>query len=238
MPDPLDQFANDAIASASPPSENAIQAEEGKTRETERVTAGLTDRDGFPFDPDVHQTGSDGEPLTTKLGRLKRKPGRKPGQSGQSTLNVPGDAAGGEIDPEPRMVAIFTVDGVQSLGLMLGGDEWAYKKDDTLGIDERMHGIETFTNFYAVNGIKDIPPGLALAIWGLSYAAPRIFAGPKTKSRIKLAWEWTKIKFGRKKDAHADNRNDGERENNASGGIVREVSSAGLQGGGPGPVAR
>lgn len=240
-PDPVDSFVSEAIENAPPPNTEAIEAEKERQKASAYATADLRDRDGNPFDPTLHRTGPDGEPILSAAGNLQRKPGRRGGQAKRPTesrLNVPGGAVASEGGQDSTAVAIATVDGIQALGLMIGGDEWAYQRDEKIGLDERAQGISAFKNFFDAQGVVDIPPGLALAIWGASYAVPRFFR-PKTRSRLKLGWEWARVKLLRRRpreNAQSDNRHDRKREDDASNPHVAGIRGPRMEGRGTGPV--
>lgn len=240
MPNPIDKFA-DSIAESAPEPTESIPEEPRSS--THSLYTELRDALGNAFSPDEHVTDDDGKPILTRAGRLKRKPGRKGGATGQrSSLRVPGgipatpDAAA-DLQSS-RAVAVATVASIQSLGMMIGGDEWKMKKDESTGLDEFAHGVEAFTNYYDASGIRDIPPGLGIAIFGISYAVPRFFQ-PKTKSRVKLAYEWAKVKIFRgKRNAQSNSRDDRKRENDTRDSSSREIASERLRDSGSRPTAR
>lgn len=240
--DPLDSAAKSIEEAAPRPNEAAIEAERASAKASPE---GPLDKHGQPFDAAIHVVDGDGKPSLTVTGRLKLKPGRRTGATGQTTsrphsqLNIPGSRP----DPgtpehatqQSALVAAYTVNAVQSVGMMLGGEEWRYMKDEKIGVDEFVHGLEVWTRFYDVNGIRDIPPNLALAIWGGSYVIPRLFL-PKTKTRMKRASEWMKTKLRRKDRAHADSRDDRVRKDDGGDGAVSTPPDLGLVGGGAGPT--
>lgn len=194
--------------------------------------------DGFgrPFDAAIHVTDDAGEPVLTKSGKLKCRPGCGLGGRGNKGANREagprsqvGGPAGGPGAPtdavrreHTRAAAVAAVETVGTLGRMLGGEEWAFIRDESRGIDERSAGVDAFAQYFEAKGIEDIPPGVALAIWAMAYAGPR-FAAPKTRGRLKLAGAWIKTKWpfkrrnkGKHTDAaRTDSRDDRKRENDA-----------------------
>lgn len=182
--------------------------------------ADLRDSKGETFNPEIHVTDSDGRPVLTKTRKLRRKVGRKRGgvQASKSTIDqaVIGGTDQHQTPNGSLAAAVAMVGAVEMGGIALGGDEWRYKIDPTLGIDEKRQGIEVWAEYFRAQGVTDIPPGIAVAIWSVSYMAPRFFQ-PATKNRIGLAWAWMKSKLGRKNVAHSDSRENGKRKDDESG---------------------
>lgn len=131
----------------------------------------ILDSAGDEFDPEIHILKRDGTPSYTKSGRFRKKVTRK------KTETEP-DA------PNPYLAAaIGTVATIEMAAVTLGGDEFRYIKDKKAGIDERQTGIDTFAQYYEAKGIEDFPPGIALAIWAIAYAGPRL-AQPQVRERF------------------------------------------------------
>ena len=134
----------------------------------------LLDSAGTVFDPAVHATTRDGSPSYTKSGRFRKV--RKP----------KGSAANDETpeDRRYRTAAEGTVAAIELLATMVGGDAFAYIKDRKSGIDEKASGIDAFAAWYESRGIEDFPPGIVVAIWAITYCAPR-FAHQPVRDRFK-----------------------------------------------------
>ena len=135
------------------------------------VSEKILDSAGDEFDPDVHILKRNGEPAYTRTGRFRKKVVRK----------------SKEPEPEPPSpylaAAAGTVATIEMAAVTLGGDEFRYIKDKKTGIDERQAGIDAFTQYYEAKGITDFPPGIALAIWAIAYAGPRL-AQPQVRERF------------------------------------------------------
>jgi len=134
----------------------------------------LIDSSGTVFNPEIHQTKRDGSPSYTKSGRFRKV--RRPNASAAST------------EPEPedhryRVAAQGTVAAIEMLGVMLGGDAFRYIKDKKAKIDERAAGVDAWTEYFRANDIEDFPPGIVVAIWAITYAAPR-FGDPTVRKRL------------------------------------------------------
>ena len=144
------------------------------------------------FDPEIHVVDKvTGEPKRNKDGSFRRRHGRK-----KETESVIADSAQVAGSDGSKAAAIVTVAQIEIIGRLIGGDEWQYVKRDDIGIDERQQGVDAFTAYFQANGVVDIPPGVAIAIWGFGYIAPR-FTMPKTQSRVKLVGAWIGDKWAR-----------------------------------------
>lgn len=220
----IDNQAKKVMDSRPEPSPHAIDAEENQREKLREQYAGLTDKHGRAFDPSIHRVDADGQPNVNKRdGFLSIKPGRgtRDAHSGPTQSSVIGKASPPSIHDDSaqqrRAAAAYTVEAIQMVGFAIGGKDWAYKTDTQTGIDERLFGIEAFDKYYLAKNVSDIPPGIAVTLWLIMYASPRVSKSEPTKNRLKAAWYWTLSKFSRKKHdgARADTRNDGERENHA-----------------------
>lgn len=119
------------------------------------------------FDPDIHVTDVDGNPVKNKDGTWRKKRGRKVSDPTRQ---------------ESRELAVVTVETMERVAVLAISPEWVMMKDE--GIDEKAGLVTAFDRFYDAHDIDDIPPGVALAIACGSYVIPR------------LAMEQTKKKFG------------------------------------------
>jgi len=134
----------------------------------------LIDSSGTVFDPEIHQTKRDGSPSYTKSGRF-----RKVRRANGSVNRV-------ESEPEDhryRVAAEGTVAAIEMLGVMIGGDAFRYIKDKKSKIDERAAGVDAWSAYFCHHDIDDFPPGIVVAIWALTYAAPR-FGDPTVRQRF------------------------------------------------------
>jgi len=134
----------------------------------------LLDSSGTVFNPEIHQTKRDGSPSYTKSGRFRKV--RRPSAS----------ASPAEPEPEDhryRTAAEGTVAAVEMLGVMLGGDAFRYIKDRKAKIDERAAGVDAWAAYFEAHDIDDFPPGIVVAIWAITYAAPR-FGDPTVRRRF------------------------------------------------------
>ncbi len=177
-------------------SENAVSESLKEEQEREQKFRQYTDRQGMPFDPEIHSMNADGEPILTPTGKLKRKPGRK----GGSQVGAPGKSRSAVYHaPDYKTSAKHTVEALLTVSIMLGGEEWKPIYNKERGIDEQGNLEHSFERYFEAKGIADIPPGVALSIALLGYAAPRFYQ-PKTKSKFQRAWNWIKSKYPSKKE--------------------------------------
>ncbi len=136
----------------------------------------LIDSTGTIFDENVHAVNRNGEPSYTKSGRFRKKARKVVDRESVSKEERE------EIEQYERAAA-GTVATIEMIGVMLGGDSFRYIKDKKMRVDERAAGIDAFTNYYKEYGITDFPPGIALTLWGVTYALPR-FAQPEVRQRF------------------------------------------------------
>jgi len=134
----------------------------------------LLDSSGTAFNPEIHQTKRDGSPSYTKSGRFRKV--RRANASSSTAETEPEDR-------RYRTAAEGTVAAIEMLGVMLGGDAFRYIKDKKAKIDERAAGIDAWAEYFRANDIEDFPPGIVVAIWAITYAAPR-FGDPTVRKRL------------------------------------------------------
>jgi len=222
-----------ALADASPePNDAAIGAHAEKEETIKAEHSHLRDAKGMRFDPALHVTDDSGQPKLTKTGKLRRRSGRKPGQTaekikgrvgGIGSLSAESDGAlSAQQKAQARMAGEGAASALITLGVVLGGEEWHPITDDQHGIDEKAQLQGAFGDYFEAKEMTDIPPGVALTIAISAYALPR-FTMPKTKSRLQRFKEWVAVKLAKRKVAKkgsddgalADTRNDGKRQNDA-----------------------
>ena len=199
--DGLDAIANSLVAEMPEPSQHAIDAAEAtKTEEAEKTDtySHLKHKDGTPFNPDIHQTDLNGEPVTNAGGFLVKRRGRKKGNASTSTVVAAGTTTRqGKQEPDQKELANqaaamesgrAAANMVMAVGIALGGEEWQPIKDDKTGMDEEAQLTSAFGQYFLATGKTDIPPGWALTITMCSYALPR-FIMPKTQTRAKSLYQ-------------------------------------------------
>ena len=147
----------------------------------------LTDKHGRKFDPKLHEVDRNGKPkINKKDGFITCKPGRTAKRSTRDQLSDSGPALqpGPDIDAINRkMSAEASVDIFLQVGMMVFGSEWQPVKTEQL--DERMNLILVTDRYFEHKGIKDVPPGAALAVALIGYAAARM-QYPTTQTRMNI----------------------------------------------------
>jgi len=183
-------------------------------KRVDKVVSGATDRKGKTFDPEYHKTDETGNPVLTKDGYCKidfKKRYKKTVE--QPKINIPEDL---NESANRRITAEASAGLYIQFGVGVFGDEWYPEKSKVF--NEQEHLVLCFDNYYRVKGVKDIPPGVALAI-GLSGYALKRFTKPNTKTKLQRIGGWIgeKIKKVRKNGSFSNTRNHGERKDNPSG---------------------
>ena len=162
---------------------------------------GKVDVQGRSFDRDLHSVDEkSGRVILNSKGKLKmRRRGRPTGSAPKSTASVlhtphTPDAVVPDASSvmDSRALGVHSAALLVTVGKMLGGDEWIPRKSE--GYDELGNLEHAFGDYFVAREMHDIPPGVALTIAILGYAAPR-FVLPTTKKRtlsfgqkIKLWW--------------------------------------------------
>ena len=222
----LDAISDDIANSSPTPNHAAINADTEKAEQQKAEHAHLRDADGAPFDPAIHVTDSEGNPKLTTKGRLRKRPGRKSGgvsSAGLSSERVRNPATGEQSSAlkrqQARMSGGAAANALIMFGVVMGGDEWNPIQDEKEGIDERAQLQQAFGDYFEAKEMSDIPPGVALSIAVVAYAAPR-FTMPQTKSKMQKFKEWIASKIAkrrvRKNGAQSNSGNDGKRQDDTS----------------------
>ncbi len=199
----IDKLASDLISTMPDPNPAAIEAGppggEAPTAPAAEAPSG--------FNPAIHAADADGNPILTKDGAFRNKPGRKKGPSvvgSPSTDNMakpqqPSKAEIARIELENR--AAVAGAGAANLlitaGVLIGGPDFVPGKSPLTGLDEREFLTGEFKQYFIATNRADLPPGLALAAAVLIYVAPR-FAKPAVAIRFAGMKSWIVSKFKKK----------------------------------------
>jgi hypothetical protein len=220
-----EQDLTDRVLDAMPePNPTALELEQA--RESEQ--AQLRDRLGREFDSALHATDALGQPRLTKDGFLAIRPGlnfrdpaiRARAAEGRAHARVrstvpkpPGIAATvPESAPDFKAISAVTVDTITGLCQMLLGEEWRPGTSD--GVDERAHMVAAWEAYYRAKGIREVPPGLLLALVMGGYALPRL-QKPTTREKLSGLGSRLRARWSRRKgngDARPHSGPDRERE--------------------------
>lgn len=196
----VDSLAGSLAGEQPEVSEHTVAAEMEKQEQRKVQFSELRDSDGNPFNPEIHVTDSNGDPVTTKNNKLRKRPGRKGGDSatgGQSHVAAPGSSAqnSGQVEKmQARQSGVHAARMFASVSMMIGGEEFRPMKDEKQGVDEMQGLEEAFGDYFESKEWEDIPPGVALTMVCFSFLAPR-FLMPKTKTRVSKMKDWFAAKY-------------------------------------------
>lgn len=174
--------------------EHAIAAAEKERAASEPppsdVANAETDDFGTKFDSALH-TGT-----KLKNGRWRERRKKENGEP-KSVVAKPGSATPANPnavdETSARAAGAAAAGSIFMLGMMLGGEEWA---PITEPINERANMERAFGDYFVAKGVTDFPPGMALTVALIGYAAPR-FTMPKTRKRASSVREWVSIRVAK-----------------------------------------
>jgi hypothetical protein len=185
--------------------EHAIAHEAMVEQEKAEQWAELRDKNGDTFNPSIHRTTKDGEPLLSSKGNLVLRSGRKKGGESKPKSIVGGVSAytqNSEPEITPQMQARATGKAAANilitLGVQFGGEEFYPIKRDEIGVDEKASLEKAFADYFEATGRTDFPPGVALSIAVAGYIAPRLTM-PKTRTRMERFKLWVATKWSNRK---------------------------------------
>lgn len=198
----FDAIAADLAGSMPDVQQHAVDRATAQTAEIQRERDNApTDAKGTKFDPALHAVDATGAPKKTATGEWAKKRGRKAGAQVSSTMpQKPGAATIAPAGVSPDQSALARAAGVQAaelvfmVGMVAGGQEWAPRVDEKTGLDERGMMQKAVGDYFVATGKTDIPPGVALTLALVAYAAPR-FTMPQTQSRVSRARDWLASKW-------------------------------------------
>lgn len=189
----ITEIAADLTATMPEIQQHAIDQENLIENEKVAHFSHLVDKDGNGFDPSIHKTHTNGEPVLTPAGKLSKKPGRKGGGSTGSASKVSkvsplalkdAPASKEQIAKiQARASGTMTANLLLQIGIVAGGEEWHPHVNHEIGLDEKAMLENAFADYFEATGKTDIPPGMALCVAVGAYALPR-FTMPKTQSRL------------------------------------------------------
>lgn len=168
------------------------------------------DNKGNAFNPAIHAVNADGSPRKTVGGAYALKRGKKsataqsgtPGAKSANPGNSTGIVVPGTTSTMSAKEQASRTGGAQAANLflmasvMIGGDEFHPRKDDKIGLDEKVMLETVFGDYFAAKQWEDLPPGLALICACGMFILPRL-AMPKTQTRVQKVRGWLGAKIGR-----------------------------------------
>lgn len=182
--------------------ENIVRNISGSGSDSESGgTEGARDVDGEVFDPSIHFLDSTGKPAVTKAGKYKKRPlqGKKckPSTPVQGSYAKPLQSEKVESPPPQQVNAptqeeceaagICTAELIFVAGRIVGGEPFEPTRD------ERSNVSAAFARYYAIKGIKEIPPEYAILLSVGMYVGKRWNTEPFATRRVswwKKIWSW------------------------------------------------
>lgn len=222
----VEQIANELVNEQPEVSAFVDEQEEKPEPDQGPDHSNLTDKYGRAFDPEIHVTNDDGSPRINKGdGHVTIKKWIKRPVTASKVKKPRPKSEKPEPKPEPKpfmppgIAGKVAADITFTIGVAVGGREWAPMKNDEMGVDELSFMQDAYANYFEAMGITDVPPGWVLVIALSSYVAPRLVL-PKTQTRFSRAYSWIKAKIRNRRikrnGARSNNRGNGERENDIS----------------------
>jgi len=205
-PDVIARQEVEKTAAQMPQDERSTPSPAPQPLPSAKEVKGLRDRRGRKFDPAYHELDGSGHPRLNRDGFLFCKGGR-PGKFKQAhAAQVPESERIPPTDPQAaapatdreatdrKATAAFSAAMFINLGVGIFGEEWLPMKN--AAIDEQADLTDKFDAWYKQMGISDLPPGVALAVGLLGYAAVRLYK-PNTQTRMKILVGMIKNSIGR-----------------------------------------
>lgn len=184
----LSGIANQLAESAPNVSEHVIASHK------EKQASVPVDVDNQPFDSSIHSCDAQGNGIKTATGKWRRKRGAGKSTAKASTLNAQ-EVSSGPSAAQQAATATGIACAQMTIGTctMIFGAEWQARviksESGEVMLDEESYMSKCYADYCAAKGIKDIPPGVALAMSLIAYAAPR-FAQPETQEKAGTIREW------------------------------------------------
>lgn len=215
----IDQIVDDMANNMPMPQPNAIAAAQAEIK--------IEELEAAKESGGIEQPKKRGRPKGVKNSKPKSVLGEIGGASQGANSASPADAGA-------YAAAIAVTQCVGTLGIIVGGEDFKFIKDEKTGEDEAGLMTGAWHKYFEAKGVKDIPPGAALAMVLTTYALRR-FTMPS--SQMKNRWGRIKEFMGglfRKKqpktevirDAQPDSGNDSKRQNDTRGANVGTIPKA------------
>lgn len=223
-----DNIINEITSDMPEVQQHVIENEQVKQAEIKETNKHLVDNKGIPFDPQIHETESDGSPKLTLGGKLRRKRGKGATNVESYVLQKSQEQEKAKAVQSRRMAVAAATEMTQQLGKFVGGEAASFIKNDEYGVDERANIFHAYDAYFEAKNINDFPPGVALTL-ALGGYGIRVMATEPAKNRSKSVWYGIKSKIGGffkpkkkevkknvKSDAHVDSGKNAKREDNTS----------------------
>lgn len=191
----LDALAESLIEGMPAPQQHAIDAALADQAAQAKAAPG--------FDPAIHALDKDGNPRKNVDGSYSLKRGNKGGKRA-SILKVPKPTDNVASEQQDKNTVQAAALGVASAnlvfvcGMMIGGADFAPAQNELMGVHDRDLLQGAFRDYFLATGQTDLPPGLALTVAIVAYAAPK-FTKPKVSERFASVGSKLKGWFSKKR---------------------------------------
>lgn len=211
----------DDMPEVNPEAVNASQDEQSPvSQQTKNI--GITDRYNRAFNPEIHGTDPQGNPLLTRDGNLrivKRKAG--------GGINIPQNGQAGlapqfqdaQLSAKRRYSAEMVANIFIQTTVGLFGEEWKPEKSSTM--DEKEFLVTSTDDYFKDAGFVE-PPAWAVLIVAYGTYSLKRFNQPRTRTVFQKIKEGLGKKFmsmrkkkGVNRGSHSDTGNNGERKDDA-----------------------
>lgn len=161
--------------------------------------AHLQDRYRRKFNPELHETTASGEPVVTRNGNLKCRPGRPRLQavqlkSPQEVVDEQQAAIAVQNEAQIKMCSSILVSCFLTIGVSTFGDEWKPRPKAEAGYNEAEMLQEATEEYFRASGTINLPPWAGLMCAYGMYAIPRL-QQPKTLSKLEKLKMWISYKW-------------------------------------------
>lgn len=169
-----------------------VEPETPKTAENAQ-----TDKSGETFDPELHRSDADGNPVLTQKGNFAKKPGRGGSRVGKSSKQKSAEEAAKPPSPDELAKTACKAQGLQMMTLTYMGGVMAFGPDGRPDFEKAVPGegqqiAEAWEQFFyaeylRTGEIPSPPPWAAIAVATLTYAGTRLTNSKPAQSRISAA---------------------------------------------------
>lgn len=161
--------------------------------------AHLQDRYRRKFNPELHETTASGEPVTTRNGNLKCRPGRPrlsavQLKSPQEVVDEKQAVVAAQSEAQIKMCSTILVSCFVTLGVSTFGDEWRPRTEKEAGHNEMETLQQATEEYFRATGTINLPPWAGLMCAFGMYAIPRLNQ-PKTLSQLEKIKMWISYKW-------------------------------------------
>ena len=207
----IDEFIKDLVDNAPVPTPFDQRDEDDRLSKT-RIRNNEQNNGEQNFNPDIHVTDDNGNPVRTRNGKLRKKPGRK--KNDDSVDSISGQSQTGKKPPHQlsnKEAGKIATAMIVTPAIMFLGEEVTPNQTEYNAMSN------AWGTYFEENGISDMPAWVLVATTTLSWIGPKMVSKPVPRNKAKLFLQnsWLNIKylFGKTKNAFTNRRDDGKRKN-------------------------